>query len=338
MQVSALRNGNPGIVPPHLLKPMPDTAPATPAPVAAATPERPETSPTADALAGANAASGTKAAGRWIPIIIVPDEMPTRAPMRGEQQATAKAVGEAQRLFSSLGVSPHEGNDGNLNIEFIEEENAAYSFDNDTMYVGRDGYTGRSFAEAKDVIAHEYSHRIIDRVLKLEPGGETGVMHESLADTFASVIDNDWTIGEDIAPGGMRDMLNPERFGDPGHVSQYVRTAKDDGGVHINNGIPNKAAALIGEQLGRQTMGQIYMDAMKNHMSSNSGIVDTARATLKASAARFGTKSEQTLAVAQAWDAVGVLDYIKPSGRQQRPAPQPRHEHDGRRVIILMPR
>jgi len=309
MQVTAAfapRNGNPGIVPPHLTTPLPEPVVAAPA-----APSAPPVS---------------TFSGR---VVLVPArlvrEMRERPAARGgsEQAAAEQAVRGAQEFFRGLGVSDRHGNDNEIdvmieprfsNAGFIAGDDArkmGVGNGRDLMIVGNSPATGESFAFDKDVVRHEYSHRIVDSMLDLGHEGEQGAMHESLADTFAAAMDDDWTIGEASTPGGMRDMLNPERFGDPGHVREFVRTSKDKGGVHSNNGIPNKAAALIGEQLGRPAMAQIYIDAMANHMTSRSGIVDTAKATLLAAADRFGKSSQELGAVQQAWDAVGVLDILK---------------------------
>ena len=321
MQVSgapAVRNGNPGIVPPHLAAPMP----------------------------AANLAASAEPKGLEMDnaryTIFTPrmrEQVRERSTGGAAGQAAIGTIKETQAFFESLGVTERDGNDADLqvvmannfpNAGYISRENAAEAGigrgDKDIIIVGRDPQTGQSYAAAKDVIAHEYSHRIIDRMLNLEHGGQTGAMNESLADTFASAMDNDWTIGEDITPGGIRDMMHPERHGDPGHASQFVRTRQDQGGVHINNGIPNKAAALIGETLGRKTMAQIYVDAMRNHMTSESGIVDTARATMAAATDRFGAQSGQLEAVKQAWDAVGVLDLVNGRRPSRGSAPVERYE------------
>jgi Zn-dependent metalloprotease len=40
----------------------------------------------------------------------------------------------------------------------------------------------------------------------------------------------------------LRDMRDPTRTGSPDHMSKYVDTTDDNGGVHINSNIHNKAA------------------------------------------------------------------------------------------------
>jgi Zn-dependent metalloprotease len=78
-----------------------------------------------------------------------------------------------------------------------------------------------------------------------------------------------WLLGEDSTAvgltGALRDMYNPTCLGDPGKVSdkQYScgpnTQAGDNGGVHINSGIPNHAFALLvdGGSYNGQVVGSI---------------------------------------------------------------------------------
>ena len=59
-----------------------------------------------------------------------------------------------------------------------------------------------------------------------------------------------WLAGEDCSGfgGAIRDMWNPNCYGDPGKVTdtvQYYCGIGDHGGVHTNSGIPNHAFALL---------------------------------------------------------------------------------------------
>lgn len=199
--------------------------------------------------------------------------------------------------------------------------NASYSRGggSEVMKIGNDAESGRSYAFSKDVIAHEYAHRIVRHILNMEMLGESGAVNESLADTFAAAVDaSNWTIGEDSHPGGIRDMARPDRPEDtirlsggrritmPATMEDYVDTTIDRGGVHINVGIPNKAAAYIGQRLGREAMAQIYLGAIRNHMSRDGGIADLASATVESSRDVFGAGSRQVQTVIDAWRAVGI--------------------------------
>ena len=56
-----------------------------------------------------------------------------------------------------------------------------------------------------------------------------------------------WLIGDGISSGlaAFRDFQDPTRYDQPKHMSRYVRTSQDSGGVHINSGIHNYAAYKI---------------------------------------------------------------------------------------------
>ena len=42
----------------------------------------------------------------------------------------------------------------------------------------------------------------------------------------------------------------------PGHMKDYVTTSSDNGGVHINSGIPNRAFYLIATEIGGSSPGR----------------------------------------------------------------------------------
>lgn len=240
---------------------------------------------------------------------------------RAEMGKAVDTIARTRNFFSRYGIDETMGN-GAIAVQFDPRySNAAYVHGNrggELIKVGNDAMTGRSYANADDVIAHEYTHRVVNNILGLRSVGESGAVNESLADTFAAAIDtDDWTIGEDVVPGGMRSMADPGRpqdaietqFGTtplPAHVDDYIHTRDDKGGVHLNAGIPNKAAYLIGSQLGREKMADIYMMGIANHMTPRSGIADTARATLLAATELYGSDSHEPIAVRDAWNAVGI--------------------------------
>lgn len=323
------RNGNPGIVPPHLRQPTPPNR-AVPAPhisplsVSGAEAHDHQALQAIEIARGANSNTANFSFATRLDLRHVIDrgDMPGDA-SDAERQAARSTLNDVQKMFTNIGVKAYEGNGPGMRVIFNSSfPNAAYVPEEDVMIIGRSP-SGKSFAFAKDVIAHEYSHRVADFILRIEPAGESGAVNESLADTYAAAVDtDDWMVAEDVVSGGVRDMLHPERPQDavsidggpkkplPGHMKDYmtVHADVDQGGVHLNMGIPNKAAALIGEKLGRQTMAQIYLDAMRNHMGPLSTIASTAKATMRATSARFGTNSPEMKTVVKAWDAVGIVE------------------------------
>jgi Zn-dependent metalloprotease len=96
----------------------------------------------------------------------------------------------------------------------------------------------------------------------------------------------------------------------PAHMRDFVETRDDNGGVHINSGIPNRAFYLVAEALGGfawQRAGQIWYDTITaGELTPKATFIDFARATIDAARARFGADSSELVAVQQAWSSVGV--------------------------------
>ena len=107
-----------------------------------------------------------------------------------------------------------------------------------------------------DVTAHEMTHAVTENEANLIYQNQSGALNESFSDIFGEIIDmtngagNDtppvaWLMGEDLPGiGAIRSLADPTLYGDPDRVSNYDCTTADNGGVHTNSGIPNKAAYL----------------------------------------------------------------------------------------------
>jgi Zn-dependent metalloprotease len=97
-----------------------------------------------------------------------------------------------------------------------------------------------------------------------------------------------WLMAEDTDQGAIRDMWYPSCFGDPGSTSEpvYQCGEADDGGVHSNSGIPNRAFALLvdgGEHNGETIDGigitkaaHIYWRAMSVYQVPTTDFADHA--------------------------------------------------------------
>lgn len=109
-----------------------------------------------------------------------------------------------------------------------------------------------------DVAGHEMTHGVTEFSANLVYAYQPGALNESFSDIFGETIDllNDsenepgsrWQIGEGIVGlGPIRDMSQPTLFGDPDATDSpnYTCSASDNGGVHSNSGVPNKAYALM---------------------------------------------------------------------------------------------
>jgi Zn-dependent metalloprotease len=144
----------------------------------------------------------------------------------------------------------------------------------------------------RDMFAHEYTHAVIEETSDLVYMNQSGALNESYADVFGAFFDGDWTHGEGSAGGTSRDLGNPPNIGaQPDHMSnfQFIASNIDNGGVHTNSGIPNKAAFLISEggthrgltvrALGRDKAMQLYYLAMTS-LTSTSQLQDAADVTV----------------------------------------------------------
>jgi Zn-dependent metalloprotease len=195
-----------------------------------------------------------------------------------------------------------------------------------------DGEIFNRFTIALDIIGHELAHGVIEDEGPLRYSNQSGALNESLADVFGALVtqwqrgqdadDADWLIGaglftENVRGDALRSMIEPGTAYDdpvlgrdpqPAHFDDFVRTAADNGGVHINSGIPNRAFALAARELGGpawEVAGRIWFDALRSAtLSPDATFAQFARETLTAASA--SEHSGAADAIGDAWAAVGV--------------------------------
>ena len=201
---------------------------------------------------------------------------------------------------------------------------------NPIVAYGDGGDEFNPFAGALDVAAHEMTHGIIDHTVKLEYRFQSGALNESFSDIFGAMVDDDdWLMGEDIvnkayySSGAMRDLQNPHNGGgigwQPAHMDEYLELPgdKDNGGVHSNSGIPNRAAYLVAEAIGREKTAQIYYRILEAlYLAPRSQFVDCRLGAERAARDLFGDGSPEVEAVLSAYDALGIVV-------EQAPEPPP---------------
>ncbi len=207
-----------------------------------------------------------------------------------------------------------------------------------------DGEVFGRFTASLDVIGHELTHGVVEHTAGLEYSGQSGALNESLCDVFGVLVAQyqagqpaelaDWLLGGDLLlPGiqgtGLRHLLHPgtayddPRLGkdpQPDHMSGFVSTTDDNGGVHYNSGIPNRAFALAATSLGGpawERAGRVWYDVLTGgRLRPDSDFATFAELTVAAAAERFGPRSAEAEAVGSAWAVVGV------GGAAPVPAPQ----------------
>lgn len=187
--------------------------------------------------------------------------------------------------------------------------NAAWIGDK-MVYGDGDGRIFTGLAGGNDIVAHELAHGVTQETANLQYQGQSGALNESFSDVFGYFVDNnDWLMGEDVyTPGvsgdALRSMSNPELYDQPSHMSQYYNTTSDNGGVHINSGIPNKAAYNTITKLGNQKSQQIYYRALTEYLTSTSNFADAKEALAQSAYDLYGQIEADI--VWNAWNSVGV--------------------------------
>jgi bacillolysin len=187
-----------------------------------------------------------------------------------------------------------------------------------------------------DVVAHELTHGVTEFTSNLIYQNESGALNESFSDMMGTAVEffyeepgsgplrADYLIAEDVVtPGGIRSMANPLAYGQPDHYSQFQRLPldDDDGGVHVNSGIPNQMYYLAIEggtnrtsglsvqgvgQANREQIEKVMYRAFTQLMPASATFAIARAATIQAATDLYGASSAAARAVTQAWDAVGV--------------------------------
>lgn len=227
-----------------------------------------------------------------------------------------------------------------------DAENAAWVGELNQMIFGDGGQLFKPLVYGLDVVGHEFTHGVIDHSSQLEYEGQSGALNESYADVFGSLIEGkNWIVGEDVIKSppfplpylrsledpnaqGTYDPNNPlQGVGQPANMDEYANLPlsrrSDNGGVHINSGIPSRAAFLINQALGSDKMQQIYYRTITQYLSPSSDFADAARATERAAQELYGAAEQN--AVTQGFAGVGIgADQGQPTPPPQNPeVPQP---------------
>ena len=197
---------------------------------------------------------------------------------------------------------------------------------------------------ANDVMGHEFSHAVDNSEGGLEYENQSGALDESFADIFGFFMDpTDWTMGEDVPGGALRNMSNPSApgFGDPDHMlaaqsgdGQGLRKLpagtdpecdntdpnfNDCGFVHTNSGIHNKVAFLLVDggfhagrsviAIGKSKAERLFYNVLVNRLWDSAQFIDARNAAV-AEALSLVAKGTFTAAnlcsVKNAYAAVGL--------------------------------
>lgn len=189
------------------------------------------------------------------------------------------------------------------------------------------------FTSSLDVIGHELTHGVTQYEANLNYASQPGALNESMSDVFGSLVKQyqrmhtadqaDWIIGEGLFTAnvngvGIRSMKAPgTAYNDPvlgkdpqpAHMNDYVNTIEDNGGVHINSGIPNHAFYVTARELGGfawEKAGAIWYKALTDKLQATSTFIDAANLTYQAAGEIYGSGSIEQIAVQTGWAEVGI--------------------------------
>lgn len=246
-------------------------------------------------------------------------------------EAAAGIEGTLALFEEVYGRASYDGSGSrvSLSVHYGRDYDNAFWDGTQLVFGDGDGKVFGRFTEPVDVLGHEFSHAVVEHSARLVYRDQPGALNESVADVFASCLkqrllgqtaaEADWLIGAGlflpgIAARGLRDMAAPgTAYDDPvlgtdpqgGHLDDYVETDEDNGGVHLNSGIPNRAFQLAATAIGGSSWegaGRVWYAALTGgDVGPDTDFAGFAAATIAAA----GSHAD---AVRRAWATVGVVD------------------------------
>jgi Zn-dependent metalloprotease len=171
-----------------------------------------------------------------------------------------------------------------FNVHYLIRYNNAF-WDGEQMTFGDgDGVNFSGFARSIDVTGHELTHGVVQYVSGLVYKGQSGALNEHYADVFGTAVKQwhlkqdaksaDWLIGDTCMIGSfkgkaIRSMKSPADttvviMAQPDSMDKIYKGTSDNGGVHINSGIPNKAFYLVSMEIGTLAAAKLWFDALKS--------------------------------------------------------------------------
>lgn len=184
---------------------------------------------------------------------------------------------------------------------------------------------------------HETAWPFLQKAWPFQYEGQEGALAQSYVDVLTSLIkqtkanhsarEADWT----IAPGAIAwvtgksdSILSDKRplfsmktpgtaYDDPilgkdsqpAHFRDIVVTETDNGGVHTNSGIPNKAFYEAAIKIGSEKAGNIWIKSLP-HFGPKTDLPEAARIISQTAVELYGENSPEEQAVDTAFTAVGL--------------------------------
>ena len=195
------------------------------------------------------------------------------------------------------------------------------------------------FTIAIDVIGHELTHGVTQYTANLTYSDQSGALNESVSDIFGSLVKQrslnqtaaqaDWLIGKGLlaarvkgvalrsmkAPGTAYDDPVLGKDPQPAHMRDYQNMGADNGGVHINSGIPNHAFYIMAMEIGGnawEKAGRVWYVTLRDKLRATSDFQEAANLTLQTAGELFGANSLEQQGVAKGWSEVGITPVALP--------------------------
>jgi len=207
-------------------------------------------------------------------------------------------------------------------------DNAFWDGQGHMFFGDGDGQLFTRLTASFDVIGHELTHGVTQYEANLVYQGQSGALNESISDVFGSLTRQyarketadqaDWLIGPDVVGPALKPALRSMKAPgtankydkQPADMDHFVQTAADNGGVHVNSGIPNRAFYVTASTLGGhawEAAGLIWYDALRDPaLKPTSGFTGFAHATLRQAQQRYGQSGPEADAVRAGWADVKV--------------------------------
>jgi len=223
-------------------------------------------------------------------------------------------------------------------VHYDKDYDNAFWNGSQMVYGDGDGDIFNRFTKSLDVIGHELTHGVTEHEAALVYFDQPGALNESFSDVFGSLVKQwskgqtvdqaDWIIGEGLFTSkvngvGIRSMKAPgTAYNDPvlgkdpqpDNMSNLYTGSDDNGGVHINSGIPNRAFFLAASEIGGyawEKAGKIWYITLRDNLRNRATFQAAAKATIQTAASLYGENSLECRAVAHAWEQVGVKKHTK---------------------------
>ena len=224
------------------------------------------------------------------------------------------------------------GNGAQIKSRVHYGTNYVNAFWDGTQLTFGDGTGNFSPLVSLDIVAHEFTHGLVQYSAGLIYAYESGALNESFADIFGYCVEYfadsntaNFYMGDQVVQGsnGFRNMANPNMFY---HPDTYLGThwytgSGDNGGVHYNSGVQNYWFYLLCQGgtgtndigntfvvsgLGVDKAAKIAFRNLTTYLNSGSNYMAARNGSIQAAKDLYGTCSYEVEQVTNAWYAVGL--------------------------------